>query len=169
MGLASQEESFPAIIQKKIENDKFGYSVINAGLSGDTTSGGISRLNWALTHRPEIFVLELGANDAMRGIPAGVIKSNLKKIIFTVREKNPEVKIILLGMKTFPNMGPHYTKRFEIIYPQIQKEDKIILIPFFLDRVAGIRRLNQPDGIHPTSEGHKILAENVYKVLRKYL
>ncbi len=169
MGLDSQEDSFAGIIQNKLKQDGFDYSVINAGLSGDTTSGGLSRINWILSEKPDIFVLELGANDSMRGISPVQVKSNLKKIIQIVKEKYPDCKILLVGMKTFPNLGPIYARKFERIYPEIRNEDQVELVPFLLENVAGKKNLNQPDEIHPTKEGHKIMAKTVYRKLKNML
>ncbi|MBE7411667.1 MAG: arylesterase [Leptospiraceae bacterium] len=169
MGLDSQEDSFVGIIQKKLDKEDFRYIAINSGLSGDTTSGGISRLDWALSKKPDIFVLELGANDSMRGISPSQIKSNLIQIIQMVKRRYPDCKILLLGMKTFPNLGPIYARKFEKIFPEIQIEENIILVPFLLEKIAGENSLNQLDGIHPTEEGHKIMADTVYKYLRPML
>ncbi|MCC6274380.1 MAG: arylesterase [Leptospiraceae bacterium] len=169
MGLESQEDSFVGLIQKRLTKEGFQYSVINAGLSGDTTSGGLSRIDWILSKKPDIFVLELGANDSMRGIAPSQIKSNLVLLIRKVRQKYPHCKILLIGMRTFPNLGPIYARKFEKIFAEIQKEENVSLVPFLLDKIAGNKNLNQSDGIHPTEDGHKIMAETVYKTLKSLL
>jgi acyl-CoA thioesterase I len=157
--------AFPALIQNRLDSLELGYKVVNAGLSGETTSGGLSRLEWVLNQKVDVFVLELGANDGLRGIPLTETRSNLQAIIDLVLEKNPETKIVLAGMQIPPNMGQSYTNEFKNIWTDLAKKNNIKLIPFLLDGVGGIPSLNQADGIHPTLEGHKILAENVWKVL----
>lgn len=169
MGLYSPEEAFPNLISKKLDAEGFKYKLINAGLSGDTTSGGLARLDWVLSKGVEVFILELGANDSMRGIPVELIEKNLLTIIEKVQNKNPKAKILLVPMKAFPSLGPVYVKKFEAIYPKIAKEKKITLTPFILEKVAGIKDLNQADGIHPTAKGHRIMADTIYPVLKEVL
>lgn len=159
------EQAFPGLIASKIDSLKLPYAVINAGLSGETTGSGVNRLAWVLQKKPDIFVLELGANDGLRGIPLEETRKNLVVMVEKVRNLNPEVKIIITGMQMPPNMGPEYTGTFREIFPEIAKSQNILLVPFLLEGVGGIPELNQPDGIHPTAEGHKILAENVWEVL----
>jgi acyl-CoA thioesterase-1 len=168
MGL-DPRESFPALIQNKLDSLNMNYSVVNAGLSGETTSGGNSRVDWVLNQKPDVFVLELGANDGLRGIPLDETRRNLQSIIDKVRNKNPEVTIVLVGMQIPPNMGPEYTSEFRKIFPELAGENSLALIPFLLEGVAGNPELNQRDGIHPTAEGQKIVAENVWKVLKDVL
>jgi len=163
------KESFPSLIQNRLDSLNFDYTVVNAGLSGETTSGGKNRLNWVLKQKVDIFVLELGANDGLRGIPLYETKKNLQTIINSVREKNIETKIILAGMQIPPNMGQEYTKEFRTIFPDLSEKNDLHLIPFLLDGVAGIPDLNLPDGIHPTAEGQKIVRENVWVVLKELL
>lgn len=167
MGLTNPDESFVSLIAEKLKSDGIDLKVINAGLSGDTTSGGIARLDWSISKGVDYFVLELGANDGMRGIDTNLIEANLKKIISRVREKNPNVKILLVRMLTFPNLGPSYVKKFDSIYPRLAKEENIPLSPFLLEKVAGIKDLNQKDGIHPTAEGHRLVAETLYPSVKK--
>ena len=162
-------EAYPALVQDKIDSLKLKYKVINAGVSGETTSGGNSRIDWILKQPIDIFVLELGANDGLRGIPLETTEKNLQDMIDKVRAAYPKAKIILEGMQIPPNMGADYTTAFKDIYPRLAKENNIELIPFLLKNVAGDPKLNQQDGIHPTAEGHKILAENVWEVLKKDL
>lgn len=168
MGL-EQTEAFPAQIQQKIDSLDLPYEVVNAGLSGETTAAGRNRINWVLNQKVDVFVLELGANDGLRGIPVEETKENLQAIINTVREKNPETVIMLAGMQIPPNLGPNYTSDFRQIFPDLAEENDLYLIPFLLEGVAGDPALNQGDGIHPTAEGYKIVADNVWEVLEPVL
>ncbi|MCA0930902.1 arylesterase [Lutimonas saemankumensis] len=160
------EEAFPALIQKKLDSMSVDFKVINAGLSGETTASGKNRLSWVLKQKVDIFVLELGANDGLRGIELNETRNNLQTIIDKVREHNPEVKILLTGMQIPPNMGQDYTHDFKMIFPDLAKKNEIRLVPFLLEDVAGIPEMNQADGIHPTAEGQAILADNVWEVLQ---
>lgn len=166
MGL-DPNEAFPALIQDKLDSLQLDFKVINAGLSGETTASGKNRLNWVLNQKVDVFVLELGANDGLRGIPLTETRSNLQSIIDTVLQKNPMTKIILAGMQIPPNMGKAYTTEFRSIFPELAKKNKAALIPFLLRDVAGIPALNQEDGIHPTEEGQKIVANNVWEILEE--
>jgi len=159
-------EAFPALIQNKVDSLKLSYKVINAGVSGETSAGGNGRVNWILKQPVDIFVLELGGNDGLRGIPLAETKKNLQTIIDKVKEKYPGAKLVLAGMQIPPNMGAQYSTAFKNIYPNLAEKNKIALIPFLLKGVGGEVKLNQPDRIHPTPEGHKILAENVWSVLK---
>ena len=159
------EQAFPALIQSRLDSLGLDYTVINSGLSGETTSGGRNRLNWVLKQDVDVFVLELGANDGLRGIPLAETRKNLQAIIDVVQEKNKETIIVLAGMQIPPNMGPEYTTEFRKIFPELAEENQIALIPFLLDGVAGIPELNLEDGIHPTPEGHEIVRDNVWSVL----
>ena len=161
--------SFPSLIQEEINTDESKYDVINAGLSGETSAGGFGRIDWILNKPVDIFILELGANDGLRGLPLSSTRQNLQGIIDKVRAKNPNVQIILAGMKVPPNMGTDYAEEFDEIFTSLAKENKTELIPFLLDGVAGDEELNLADGIHPNVEGHKIVANNVMKVLRPLL
>ncbi|MFL5743254.1 MAG: arylesterase [Niastella sp.] len=162
-------EAFPALVQEKIDSLNLPYKVVNAGLSGETTAGGKSRIDWILRQPVDVFVLELGGNDGLRGIPITETSKNLQAIINRVREKNPQVKIILAGMQVPPNMGRTYATAFRVVFQQLAANNHIELIPFLLENVGGISHLNQADGIHPNSVGHKIVAENVWKVLQGLL
>jgi len=162
-------QAFPAVIQEKIDSLDLNYTVINAGLSGETTASGKNRLEWVLEDGIDIIIIELGANDGLRGVPLTETKSNLQSMVDTVQSKLPDVKIILAGMKIPPNMGPEYTSKFESIFPELAASENIKLIPFLLDNVAGIPELNQGDGIHPTVKGQKLVAENVWVVLKPML
>ena len=158
-------EAFPGLIQKRLDSLNLPYKVVNAGVSGETTSSGNSRIDWVLRQPVDIFILELGGNDGLRGIPLAETRKNLQSILDKVRAKYPDVKIILGGMQVPPNMGSAYTSEFRSLYPELAKKNNVSLIPFLLEKVGGERKLNLPDGIHPTPEGHKIVAENVWEVL----
>ncbi|MBA4743650.1 MAG: arylesterase [Muricauda sp.] len=158
-------QAFPALIQQKIDSLGLDYTVINAGLSGETTASGKNRLEWVLEDDIDFIIIELGANDGLRGVPLRETESNLQSMVDTVQSKLPNAKIILAGMKIPPNMGPDYTSKFESLFPELASSENITLIPFLLENVAGIPELNQGDGIHPTVEGQKLVAENVWEVL----
>ena len=165
----SPSEAFPAIIQKKIDSLGLPYQVINAGVSGETSSGGKTRIDWILREPVDIFILELGANDGLRGTPLSETKKNLQEIIDKVKAKYPDTKLIFAGMEIPPNMGQAYTTEFRNIYTDLAAKNKMTLIPFLLEGVGGEPELNQADGIHPTAKGHLIVAENVWKQLEKLL
>lgn len=169
LGLDDVDDAFPGIIQHNINSLQLGYTVVNSGISGETTAGGKNRIDWVLNQEPNIFILELGANDGLRGVPLKETKTNLQAIITAVKEKYPTTKIVLAGMQIPPNMGQEYTTEFKNIFPALAKKNDLYLIPFLLENVGGVTSLNQPDGIHPTKEGHKILAKNVWDVLRPIL
>jgi acyl-CoA thioesterase-1 len=166
LGVA-QEEAYPARLQRRLDERGLRYRVINAGVSGDTTAGGLRRVDWVLKSRPEFVILELGGNDGLRGLNLRQTKANLAEII--QRCQAASVKVILAGMKLPPNYGADYTKGFEAIYPALAKQYRLTLIPFFLDGVAGSASLNQADGIHPTSEGYRIIADKVLEALAPLL
>ena len=159
-------EAFPGLIQKRLDSLNLPYKVVNAGVSGETTSSGNSRIDWVLRQPVDVFILELGGNDGLRGIPLTETRKNLQSILEKVRAKYPDVKIIMGGMQVPPNMGSAYTSEFRSLYPELAKKNNVSLIPFLLEKVGGERKLNLPDGIHPTPEGHKIVAENVWAVLK---
>ena len=165
----SPEQAFPALIQKKIDSLGLPYQVINAGVSGETSSGGKTRIDWILREPVDIFILELGANDGLRGTPLSETKKNLQDIIDKVKTKYPDSKLMFAGMEIPPNMGQTYTTEFRNIYTELSAKNKMALIPFLLEGVGGEPELNQADGIHPTAEGHLIVAENVWKQLEKLL
>lgn len=160
------DEAFPALIGRRIDSLHLPYKVISAGLSGETTAGGRSRIGWVLHQHVDIFVLELGANDGLRGIPVAGTLANLQAIIDTVKAQYPAAKIVLAGMQIPPSMGSTYATAFRAVFPQLAAKNKAALIPFLLQGIGGVPELNQGDGIHPTAAGHKIVAENVWKVLR---
>jgi acyl-CoA thioesterase I len=158
-------EAYPAIIKDKIEAEGWSFKVINAGVSGDTSAGGLSRLDWLLRNRIDVMILELGANDGLRGLAVETIRTNLQAIIDRTRHRYPQVKIIIAGMKMPPNWGDAYSRQFERIFSELAKKNKATLVPFVLEGVGGVSKLNQPDAIHPTAEGHKRVAANVWKAL----
>lgn len=162
-------EAFPALIQKKINDLKLPYKVINAGLSGETSAAGNSRIDWLLKQPIDVMVLELGANDGLRGLPLLETKNNLQQIIDKVKKKYPKVKIVLAGMQIPPSMGADYSNQFKSLFPELARKNDLVLVPFLLQGVGGIPDLNQGDGIHPTAAGQKILAENVWKQLQPIL
>lgn len=162
-------EAFPALIQDRIDSLALPYRVVNAGVSGETTSGGNSRIDWVLRQPVDIFVLELGGNDGLRGIPLSETRKNLQSIIDRVKAKYPQTRIVLAGMQVPPNMGQAYASEFRAIYAELAQKNKVELIPFLLEGVGGEPTLNQSDGIHPTPQGHKILAENVWQELKGIL
>jgi acyl-CoA thioesterase-1 len=163
------EEAYPALLQRKIDEAKLGYTVVNAGVSGDTTAGGLRRIDWVLKQPLDILVIELGGNDGLRGVPVSETRSNLQAMIDRARAKYPEAKIVIAGMKMPANMGTNYTADFEKVFPDIAQKNNAALVPFLLENVGGKVELNQPDRIHPTPEGHKLVAENVWAVLRPLL
>lgn len=163
------EQSFPALIQTKIDSLDLSYKVINAGLSGETSADGKNRIDWLLRQPVDVFVLELGANDGLRGIPVKETVTNLQTTIDKVKKKYPNVKLVLAGMQMPPSMGEKYTVPFKELFPALAKKNNMALIPFLLNDVAGIPSLIQQDGLHPNPKGHQILAENVWKILKPVL
>jgi acyl-CoA thioesterase-1 len=162
-------QAFPALIQEKINALGWNFRVINAGVSGETTAGGLRRIDWVLQRPVDVFVLELGANDGLRGLPVEGAKQNLQAILDRTRSKYPSVKVVLVGMQVPTNLGRDYTSRFRAIFPELAAANNTTLIPFLLEGVGGVPELNLPDGIHPTPAGQKIVAENVWKVLEPVL
>ncbi len=165
-GLDDPAQAFPGVIKAKIDSLKLPYAVINAGVSGETSAGGLSRIDWTLKQKVDLFLLELGANDGLRGNSVSQTINNLQGIIDKVKAKYPKAKIILLGMQVPPSMGTAYTHDFKKMFPDLAARNHIQLVPFLLDGVGGNPKLNQADGIHPTAAGAKILAANVWKVLQ---
>lgn len=163
------EQAFPAIIQQKIDSLRLNWQIVNAGVSGETTTAGLARIDWILQKPLNIFVLELGGNDGLRGIPLEVTEQNLQAMIDKVKAKYPSAPIVLAGMQLPPNLGVKYTKDFATIYPKLAQKNNVILIPFLLEGVGGNPNLNQPDGIHPNAAGAKIVADNVWKIIHPLL
>lgn len=164
-GLDDSNEAFPAILQEKLDALELDYTVVNSGVSGETTAGGKSRIDWVVKQPIDIFLLELGANDGLRGVALSETRSNLQAIIDVVQEKSPETTIVLAGMELPPNMGQDYTTEFRQLYADLAEKNSLEFIPFILKDVGGIASLNQGDGIHPNVEGHKILADTVWETL----
>jgi acyl-CoA thioesterase I len=161
--------AFPSLIQEKIHTNGWNFHVISAGVSGETTAGGLRRVDWVLQHPVDVFVLELGANDGLRGQPVENARANLQAIIDRVKNKYPEARVVLAGMQLPANLGREYTGRFHAMFPELAQKNGAVLIPFLLEGVGGVPRLNLPDGIHPTPQGHRIVAENVWRVLEPLL
>lgn len=165
----SPEDAFPAQVEKQLTARGKSCKVINAGLSGETSAGGLNRIDWVLRQPVDVFVLELGANDGLRGLPLDQTRLNLQAIIDKVKAKFPKAKIVVAGMMVPPNMGPEYSAGFKALFPDLAKKNNAVLIPFLLDGVAGNEKLNLPDGIHPNIEGHKIVATNLVKIIEPLL
>lgn len=160
------EQAFPALIEKKAAADGVPITVVNAGLSGETTAGAARRIDWVLRTPADLVVIEGGANDALRGLPPDAARANLERVIATVRQKQPAAKIVLVQMEAPPNFGSAYTRSFRAIYADIARKQGIPLLPFLLTDVAGIPRLNQPDGVHPNVAGERIVADNLWRALK---
>lgn len=168
-GLDEPGESFPSIIQQKIDSLGLPYHVINAGLSGETSAAGNERIDWLLNEEVSIFILELGANDGLRGLPISATRKNLQSIIDKVVSAYPDAKLVLAGMLVPPNMGEQYADDFATVFPELAAKNNMALIPFLLDSVAGDPALNLNDGIHPNARGQQIVAENVWQILAPLL
>ncbi len=162
-------QGFVGLIGERIDSLDLAYKVVNAGLSGETSAGGNSRIDWILRQKIDVFVLELGANDGLRGTPIAETYKNLGTILQKVKTKYPEVKILICAMEALPNMGEKFTKEFRGIFANLAKENEATLIPFFLANVGGIPELNQADGIHPTAKGHQLVTENIWAVLKEVI
>lgn len=164
-GLDDSNDAYPAVLQTRIDSLGLDYVVVNSGVSGETSAGGNSRIQWVLNQDIDIFLLELGANDGLRGVPLTETRANLQAIIDAVRTKNPNITIILAGMELPPNMGQDYTTEFRAVFADLATTNSLPFISFILENVGGIPELNQGDGIHPNIEGHKIVANTVWEVL----
>lgn len=162
-----EDQAYPAVLERELAEEGLPIRVLNAGVSGDTTAGGLSRIGWLLGQRPDVVVVALGANDGLRALPVEQAERNLREIIR--RSQAAGARVLLLGMKMPPNYGPDYTSRFEGMYTAIARDMNVPLLPFLLEGVGGDRRLNQADGIHPTAEGQEILAKNVKPYLEDVL
>jgi acyl-CoA thioesterase-1 len=162
-------DAYPSVIQEEIKKVNLPYTVVNAGNSGETSAGGRGHIDWVLKQKVDVFVLELGANDGLRGVAVSETTRNLQAIIDRVKAKYPKAKIVLTGMQVPPSMGADYARNFKEMFPNLAKKNKITLVPFLLDKVGGVSKLNQGDGIHPTKEGAKIVANNVWVVLENVL
>lgn len=168
-GLEDPSDAFTAVLARRIDSLGWDWEVVNAGLSGETSAGGDGRIDWVLQQPVDVFVLELGANDGLRGIPVEETARNLQSIIDKVRKASPGARLVMAGMQAPPNMGTAFTDRFRRVFPEVAERNGMVLIPFLLEGVAGEPGLNQPDGIHPTPEGQRLVAETVWKALRPLL
>lgn len=164
-----KSQAFPALIQQKIDSLNWNFDAVNAGLSGETSAGGLRRIDWMLRQPVSVFVLELGGNDGLRGIDLDVTKKNLQQIIDKVQSEYPDAKVLIAGMQVPPNMGPEYSQKFREIYPDLAEENDAELIPFLLNDLGGDSDLMQSDGIHPTEKGHKLVTKKVWEELQPVL
>lgn len=162
-----ETESYPSLLQKKLDEEGYPFEMVNAGVSGDTSAGGLRRLDWALEGDVRILIVALGGNDGLRGLGIDDMKRNLATIIERARDKN--VVVILAGMEAPPNYGPEYVQTFRMAFRDVASKQRVLLIPFLLDKVAGQGSLNQPDGIHPNAEGARVIADTVWPVVRSVL
>ena len=167
-GVESQE-AFPALLQQKVDAAGLKWTVVNAGVSGNTSADGLARIDWLLKRKIDVLFLELGGNDGLRGLPVTAMRDNLQAIIDRVKKRYPQVKIIVAGMQIPPNLGPDYTGAFRKVFSELASKNDAVLVPFLLEGVGGKPQLNQGDHIHPTAAGHKIIADNVWKVLKPEL
>lgn len=167
-GLAP-DQAYPALLQKRIEGAGMPHQVSNAGVSGDTTAGGLRRVDWAMARGADILIVALGGNDGLRGIPPEETKKNLLGIIAKARKKNPDIEVLLAGMQMPDNLGPKFTALYKALFPEVAEEGKATLIPFLLEGIGGIEKFNQPDGIHPNRKGQEIVAKTVWKALKPVL
>ncbi len=163
------EEAYPALLQARVDSLGWPVTIINAGVSGDTSAGGLRRLAWQLESPPDILVVALGANDGLRGLPPAMTKNNLTEIIHQARAANPDVNILIAGMQVPPNLGPIFQKEFRDVFPSVADEMDTGLIPFLLEGVGGVTELNQSDGIHPNAAGQQRLADHVWQALTPLL
>ncbi|HEY4648906.1 MAG TPA: arylesterase, partial [Gemmatimonadales bacterium] len=163
------QEAYPALIQQKIDSGGLDFRVVNAGLSGETSAGALRRADWLFQQPVAVLVLETGANDGLRGLPADSLRANIQGILDRAKRLRPAPRLVLVGMKVPPNYGRHYGQQFESIYAELAKSNGAVLVPFLLEGVGGVRGLNQPDGVHPTAEGQRKMAETVWRVLEPVL
>lgn len=163
------DEAYPARVQEKIDSKGLNYRVVNAGLTGETSAGGLRRINWTLRQPVDVFVLELGGNDGLRGLPPKETEKNLQGIIDRVEERYPEARIVIAGMQAPPNMGKDFGEEFAALFPRLAETNDATLIPFLLENVGGVPELNLPDGVHPSARGQRIVAQNVWEILEPLL
>ena len=163
----SVEQSYPSLLAERLKTEGYAYRVVNAGVSGDTTAGGLRRVDWALRLRPDIAIVELGANDALRGQDLAAARANLDQIV--ARFQRAGTRVLVVGMRLPPNYGPRYGGEFQRIFEEVARRRGATLMPFFLDGVAAVPRLNQPDGIHPTADGYRVVVDRLWPYLRPLL
>lgn len=161
----SPDSAYPMLIQQKIDSAGLPFQVVNAGVSGETSSGLLDRLNWLLRGTFDLFIIETGANDGLRGIPAATLRTNLETALDRIKAKRPDATVLLIQMEALPNLGARYTAEFHAVFPTVAREKGVTLLPFLLDKVAGRRDLNQGDGVHPNYVGERIVAANVWRGL----
>ena len=162
-------EAYPALLQDKIDAAGWKFTVVNAGVSGDTSADGLNRINWLLKRKIDVLILELGGNDGLRGVPTSATETNLQTIVDRVKQKYPGAQFVIAGMQMPPNLGEEYRTAFKNIFAALATKNHAALVPFLLENVGGLPELNQPDHIHPTAAGHRVVAENVWKVLKPVL
>ncbi|MFT5699491.1 MAG: acyl-CoA thioesterase-1 [Desulforhopalus sp.] len=160
-------ESYPAQLEKTLKDNGYHFRVINAGVSGETSSGTLARVEWILTQNPEVVIVETGANDGLRGVSPTLLEDNLREILVILQERN--VEVLLVGMKMVWNLGPDYVSEFNEVYPRVAKEMNVALMPFFLEDVAAKPHLNTDDGIHPNSAGYQVIVKNIYPYVTKVI
>ena len=168
-GLSDQEARFTERVQSKIDSAGLVFEVVNAGVSGDTSAGGLRRMGWLLRAPVRVLVIELGANDGLRGLPTEAMRRNLQAVMDSTRARYPDVEFVLAGMEAPPNLGPEYGSEFRAVFAQLARLNEAVLIPFLLEGIAGEPELNQLDGIHPTAEGHGLVSETVWAFLEPVL
>lgn len=168
-GLESDAQGYTARLQEAADSAGLPVRMVNAGVSGETSAGGLRRLDWVLEVPADVIVVELGANDGLRGQDPAALEENLRAIVRRARRLHPDLAVVLLGMEAPPNMGERYASRFRVVFPRVAEEEGAVLVPFFLEGVAGVPELNQSDRIHPTAEGHERMARNVWEVLEPVL
>ena len=162
-------EAYPALVQEKLDAAGLGYRVVNAGVSGETSAGAVRRMDWLLRQPVAVLVVETGANDGLRGQDPEATRENIQAILDRARDQDPPPHMVIVAMEALPNYGEDYRRRFRAIYPELAEANGAVLVPFLLEGVAGDPELNQPDGIHPTAEGHAVVAENVWRTLEPVL
>jgi acyl-CoA thioesterase-1 len=163
----TEEEAFPALLGGLLRGRGVPVRIVNAGVSGDTSAGGLRRLPWLLTQHPDVLVVALGANDGLRGLPVAHTEENLRAIV--ARAQHAGARVLLLGLRLPPNLGADYVRAFEAVFPRVAREARVPLVPFFLEGVGGVAALNQEDGIHPTAEGQRRIAATVLPYLQPVL
>ena len=166
-GLPSQDQAFPAVLQAKLDAARLGYDVVNMGVSGDTTAGGLRRLDWALEGDVRVLVVALGGNDGLRGLGPEQMRANLTAIVDAASSRS--IRVLLCGMEAPPNLGAEYTRQFRAVFTDVARDKQVTLLPFLLEGVAGLPAMNQPDGIHPNAAGAQRMAELVWTKLRPLL
>ena len=163
------QQAYPSLIQRRIDSLGLSYDAVNAGVSGETSSGALHRMDWLLRQPVDVFVLETGANDGLRGLPVDSLRSNIQHILDDVKRAHPQARILLIGMEALPNMGSAYASDFRRVYPELARKNHVALLPFLLKGVAGVDTLNQQDMVHPNPRGAAIVAETVWRGLAPLL